>query len=134
LPEKIEKEDYETIHFVRQFMENGTIEFENLSIVITKSVENREMLPQYLSNGKGFFKLEHTQQNPPRLFGTPIDMGRVVIEIEAKITDLSATLKRFAKAKVGAGVRIVLKPLGPVRVSLAGSTSENSSVGGKTAG
>ncbi len=118
LPEKIEKQDYETIHFVKKFMETGTIEFDNIAIVITKSAENQDILPQYLSNGKGFFKLEHTQQNPPRLFGTPIDMGRVVIEIEAEITDLAATLKRFAKAKAGAGVRIVLKPLSPVRVSL----------------
>jgi hypothetical protein len=46
-------------------------------------------------------------------------MGRVVIETEAEIGGLAATLKRFAKAKAGAGVRIVLKPLGPVRVSLA---------------
>jgi hypothetical protein len=99
-------------------MENGTIEFDNLSIVITKSAENQDTLPQSLSNGKGFFKFEHTQENPPRLFGTPIDMGRVVVEIEAKISNPAATLKRFAKAKIGAGVRIVLKPLRPVRVSL----------------
>jgi hypothetical protein len=42
----------------------------------------------------------------------------VVIKTEAKIMNLAATLKRFAKARVGEGVRIVLKPLGPVRVSL----------------
>ena len=124
LPEKIERGDLETIQFVKQFMENGTIEFDNVAIVITKSAENRELLPQQFSTGKGFFKLEHTQQNPPRLFGTTINMGRVVIEIEAEISNLAATLKRFAKAKEGAGVRIVLKPLGPVRVSLAGSTPE----------
>jgi hypothetical protein len=51
-------------------------------------------------------------------------MGRVVIEIEAEISNLAATLKRFAKAKIGAGVRVVLKPLSPVRVSLAASTPD----------
>ena len=118
LRERIEKEDSETIHFIKQFMENGTMDFGNLSIVITKSAENQDMLPQGLSNGKSFFRMEHTQVNPPRLFGTTIDMGRVVIETEAQISNLATTLKRFAKAKVGEGVRIVLKPLGPVRVSL----------------
>jgi hypothetical protein len=119
LPEKIEKDDLETIHFIKQFMENGTVEFANLSIVITKSAENQDVLPQYFSNGKGFFKLEHTQVNPPRLFGTTIDMGRVIVETEAEISDLAATLERFAKAKIGAGVKVALKPIGPVRVSLA---------------
>lgn len=122
LPEKIGKDDLETIHFIKQFMENGTIEFENLSIEITKSVENQDILPDYFSkfpDGKGFFRLEHTQVNPPRLFGTTIDMGGVIVETEAEISDLAATLGRFAKAKIGAGINVSLKPLGPVRVSLA---------------
>jgi hypothetical protein len=117
LPERIEKEDYEAIHFIKQFMENGTIEFDNVSIVATKSAENQHVLQQF-PDGKGFFKMEHTQENPPKLFGTPINMGRVVMEMEAEIRNLAATQQRFAKAKVGAGVRIVLKPLSPVRVSL----------------
>jgi hypothetical protein len=119
LPQKIEKEDSETIHFIKKFIENGTIEFDDITIVITKSAENQDKLPQYLSNGKGFFRLEHTQENPPTLFGTPINMGRVVIETEAEISDLAATLNRFAKAKIGAGVRVSLKPVNPVRVSLS---------------
>jgi len=127
LPEKIEKEDSENIHFIKKFMENGTIEFATLSIVITKPAENQDTLPQYLSNGKGFYRLEHRQENPPRLFGTPIDMGRVVIDTEAEVSNLAATLKRFAKAKVGAGVRIVLKPLGPVRVSLSSANAGKTS-------
>lgn len=122
LPEKIGKEDLEAIYFIKQFMENGTVEFADLSIDITKSFENQDMLPDYfskLSDGKGFFRLEHTQATPPRLFGTPIDMGRVIVETEAEISDLAATLERFAKTKIGGGVKVSLKPLGPVRVSLS---------------
>src|SRR5215469_6090808 len=90
LPGKIEKDDLSTIHFIKQFMENGTIEFDNVSIVVTKSAGNQDVLQRF-PDGKGFFKMEHTQQNPPRLFGTPINMGRVVMEMEAEISDLAAT-------------------------------------------
>jgi hypothetical protein len=127
LPENIEEEDFETIHFIKQFVENGTVEFATLSIVITKSPEIHKALLECVSNGKGFFTFEHTQENPPRLFGTPIDMGRVVIETEAEISNPGATLRRFAKAKIGAGVRIVLKPLGPVRVSLSSANVDKTS-------
>jgi hypothetical protein len=121
LPKKIEKNDLETIQFVKQFMENGTIEVDIISVVITKSIDSHDRLAQSLSNGRGFFKMEQTQEKPPRIFGMPVNMGRLVMETEAEISDLAGTLQRIAEAKIGEGVRIVLKPLSPVRVSLAGT-------------
>lgn len=116
LPERIEKEDYEAIHFLKQCMANGTIEFAHVPIVITKTAANQDLLQQF-PDGKGFFRFQH-QEVTSRLFGTSVKMGPVAMEMEAEISNLPATQQRFAKAKIGAGVRIVLKPLSPVRVSL----------------
>jgi|GEM_PF-2576480 len=120
LPDKVNGDDFETIYLLKQYMENGTIELDNISIVVGKSEENRDLLPQQFATGKGFFRFVNMQHEPlPKLFGTAINTGPVVMETEAAINDLSATLQTFQEAEIGTGVRMSLKPLTSVRVSLS---------------
>jgi hypothetical protein len=56
LPDKVNRDDFETIYLLKQYMENGTIELDNISIVVGKSEENRDLLPQQFATGKGFFR------------------------------------------------------------------------------
>lgn len=118
LPERIEREDFETAHFVKQFIEKGMVNLDTISMVVIKSKENEHLLSQQLGGGKGFFRFENIMQAAPILFRTPINIGPVVMETEAEINDLAETLLRFREAAIGAGVQISMKPLGSVRVSL----------------
>jgi hypothetical protein len=124
LPDKLNNEDFETVYLLKQYMQNGTVELENISIVVGKSEENRDLLPQQFASGKGYFRFANMMLDPlPKLFQTAINIGPVVMETEAEINDLSVALQNFQEAEIGAGVAFSLRPLTPVRVSLSSAQS-----------
>jgi len=119
LPDKVSREDFEAIYLLKQYMENGAVELDDISIVILKSEQNRDLLPQQFASGKAVFRFENVQpKSPLRLFGIDVNTGPVVVEGEVEVKDLTATLQSFEEAAMGAGVRMSFKPLAPVRVSL----------------
>jgi hypothetical protein len=119
LPDKVTKDDYETIYLLKQYMQNGHLELDNISVVVVKSEANRELLPQLFASGKGVFRFENVQpHSPPKLFGTDVNTGPVTVDGELEVNDLIATLQSFQEAEIGAGVKVSFKPLAPVRVSL----------------
>jgi hypothetical protein len=120
MPDKIAKSDLETIYLLKQYAQSGTIELDDISFVLTKSEENKDLVPQQFAGGKMQFRFENLDHEPlPKLFGRTIRTGPVVTEADVDINDLSATLARFKEASIGEGVRISTKPFAPVRVSLA---------------
>jgi hypothetical protein len=101
-------------------MDGGTEEVNNISVILTKSEENKDSLPELLASGRGFFRFAHPRLSPPpTLFGTLIDTGPVMEDVEAEIKDLAATLKSFREAAIGSGVKMSFRPLAPVRFSLS---------------
>jgi len=126
LPDKITEGDFETIFLLKQYMENGTIKLDDITFVVTKSEENRDLLPQQFALGRFFFRFTNMRHEPlPVLFGTPVDTGPVVVETEAEIKDLSITLRAFTEAAIGSGVRMSVRPLAPVRVSVLSGEAED---------
>jgi len=106
LPDKLVRKDYETIAFLNRYIDGGTEEVKNVSVVLTKSEENKDSLPELFASGGGVFRFTHPRISPPpTLFGTLIDTGPVMEEVEAEIKDISATLGSFREAAVGAGVK-----------------------------
>jgi hypothetical protein len=100
-------------------MENGTIEMSAISMTLVKSVKNKDSLPQQFASGKGVFRYTNQQHTPvPKIFGIPINTGPIAMDVEAELNNLPETLEIFRKARVGSGIRVSLRPLGPVRVSL----------------
>lgn len=119
VPPKVSKADLESISVLKRYMENGTIEVSNISITLVKSVENKDSLPEQFASGKGFFRFTNQQHDSmPKIFGTPINTGPVAMDVEAEINNLVETLEAFRKARVGGGVKMSFRPLGPARVSL----------------
>lgn len=128
--QKLDDSDLETIFVLKQYMQNGALELDNLTLTIVKSEGNRDLLPQQLSGGRGFFRFANTlRENTFVLFGTSIDTGPVVMETEAEINNLKESLAEFESAQVGSGVQLSLRPLAPVRVSLLSSGLESPDLG-----
>ena len=126
LPDKLTKEDLDSIYLLKQYIEGGTIELNNISFGLAKSEENRELLPQQFAAGKVEFRFLNMQHEPfPKVFGTEIKTGPVVMEGAAEVNDVSSTLGTFKEAVVGSTVKISLKPLAPVRVSLSSGETES---------
>jgi hypothetical protein len=64
-----------------------------------------------------------------KLFGLEIDTGPVMMEFEAEIKDCPATLRSFREAAIGSGVKLVFRPLSPVRFSLLSETVQSAKAG-----
>jgi len=125
MPDKVSEEDLRTIFLLKLYMTQGTIDFDIISTVIVKREENRNLLREF-PNGRMSFGFVNKQLEPvPRLFGTDIKTGPVVVLGEAEINGLSATLQAFERAPIGSDVEISLKPLGPVRLALSSAETEN---------
>jgi hypothetical protein len=119
VPEKLVRKDYETIGLLKRYIDNGTEEVDNISLVLTKTAENKDSLPELFASGKGMFAITHLRLDPPpTLFGTAIDTGPVMMAAEAEIKDLTSVLQSFREAAIGSGVRVSLRPLTPLRFSL----------------
>jgi hypothetical protein len=119
LPDRVTKDDYETIYLLKQYIQNGRLELVNISVVVVKSEENRELLPQLFASGNGIFRFANVQPHSPlQLFGTDVNTGPATVEGELEVNELVATLQSFQEAEIGAGVKMSFKPLAPVRVSL----------------
>lgn len=120
LPDKVTQEDFEAIYVLKQYMLNGNLELDDISIVLVKSEQNRDLLAQQFANGKGVVRFENMQPNSPlKLFGANVKTGPVIMEGEVEVKDLTATLQSFQEAAIGAGVKMSFRPLAPVRVSLS---------------
>jgi hypothetical protein len=119
LPSRLLRKDLESIALLKRYMENGTIELSDISMTLVKSEENKDSLPQQFANGKGLFRYTNQQHAPvPKIFGIPINTGPIAMDVEAEIRNLPETLEMFRKARVGSGIKVSLRPLGPVRLSL----------------
>jgi hypothetical protein len=126
MPDKLTEEDLKTISLLKEYMGSGTIELNDISFVLTKSKENRDLVPQRFAVGKIFVRFTNIRHEPlPILLGVPVDTGPVTIETEAEINDLSTTLRTFEETAIGSGVRISVRPLAPVRVSLSSGETEH---------
>lgn len=119
VPDTLANEDFVTINLLKAYLENGTIEINDISFTIVKSEENKDSLPELLASGKGVFAIPRPQHDPPaKLFGTTVFTGPVTVVAEAEVKDLPATLDAFRLAAIGNRVKISLRPLAPARLSL----------------
>jgi hypothetical protein len=83
MPGELVKKDYETIALLKRYIESGAEEANQISVVLTKSKENKDLLPQLIASGRASFRITHPNVNPvPTLFGTVIDTGPVMEEFE----------------------------------------------------
>jgi hypothetical protein len=124
MPDQISEEDLQTIFLLKQCMTQGTLDLDNISTVIQKTKENENLLHQFTDGKMSFgFVNEHLKPTPV-LFGTEIQTGPVVMQGDAEINDYLATVKHFDEAAIGTEIRLSLKPLSPVRLSLASPETE----------
>lgn len=100
-----------------QFMRTRSQTSDLFTATFTKGPENATVIPQQF-RGEIVFRMEH-QNSIATLFGASIRLGPSRIQVDrAKVIQLAATMKKFTKAKMGANVPILLRPLVPVRFEL----------------
>ncbi|MGA7625511.1 MAG: hypothetical protein WCA91_18215 [Candidatus Acidiferrales bacterium] len=86
LPAELSDEDLESILLLKTLIEGGTLPIENISAVVLKSEENRNLLPQMLTEAGGLLRLEHPRCEPmPILLGQSVDTGPYGLEAEIQI-------------------------------------------------
>ncbi|MCU1272397.1 MAG: hypothetical protein JWN74_3691 [Acidobacteriaceae bacterium] len=113
------EKDLEAIALLKRYMDNGTLDVSDITMTVAKAEENKGLLSEQFPDGKGLFRVAHQEHTPvPEIFGIPVRTGPVAMDVEAEIRDFPETRERFQKARIGSGVKISLRPLGPVRFSL----------------
>jgi hypothetical protein len=113
------KKDLETIALLKRYMDNDTLDLSEITMTVVKSEKNENLFSEQLPNGKGLFRVANQEYTPvPEVFGIPVRTGPVAMDMEAEIRNFPETLENFQKAHMGSGVKISLRPLGPVRFSL----------------
>ena len=114
LPTTYSPDEEETFRILRALALNEPMNLKNFTTRLIKSAENAAVVPQQFRE-EMVFRMEHDSVKAT-LFGTNIDVGPTVIQIErAKVERLPETLQAFAKAKMGTAVPISLRPLSPVQ-------------------
>ena len=95
----------------------------NFRTKLVKSPENADLFRRQFREEMFGFRIEH--ENPKaKLFGTQIDLGPTVIQIDrARVEGFHRTVRRFKRAKMGDAVPISLLPLAPVHFLLADRAS-----------
>jgi hypothetical protein len=112
-------EDLASILLLRALIEGGSLPVENISAVVVKSEENRNLFPQMLTETGGFLRLEHPRCEPmPRLLGHTVDTGPYALEAEVQVNDLGSMLHRFKAATIGGEIPVSCRPVAPVRFFL----------------
>jgi hypothetical protein len=118
-PSDMSDEDLESVVFLKTLCEGATLPVPNISALLVKSQENRDLMLRMLTEPGGFLRLEHQRREPmPKLFGAAIDTGPFALEAQVQVDDLAAFLSRFETAPVGDGIPIGFRPMGPVRFLL----------------
>lgn len=134
LPDKVLRRDYQEIARLNRYINSRTEEAETATLVLTKSEENKDLLPRSFATGKGAFRITHPRLDPaPVLFGTAIDTGPVMEEFEAELNDPEEFFQRFRSADIGAGVEMSLRLLTPVRFGLLREDAQAHEIALKTA-
>jgi hypothetical protein len=119
LPSDISDEDLESILLLKTYAENGTLSLNNISAVLLKSEENRDLIPQLLTTSGGVLRFEHQKHEPlPKLFGKAIDTGPCAMEATVQLQEQEAMLREFRAAAIGNGVSMSFRPIGKVRFLL----------------
>jgi len=114
---KLSNDEEQTFMILRALALNKALEINRFTTTFIKCPENAKVVPQQFRD-EIVLRLEH-QDSTATLFGTPIRLGPTRIQIDrAKVIQLSATMKKFTKVKMGMGVPIPLRPLVPVRFEL----------------
>lgn len=115
-------DDEETFGILRAFALGEPQNITRFRTTVIKSPENAELFPEQFQEEQ-VFRMEH-EDVKARLFGTDINLGPTVIQIDhAKVEDFADTLQRFAKANMGTAVPITLRPITPVRFLLVDAAS-----------
>ncbi|MGO9641534.1 MAG: hypothetical protein ACLP1Y_09555 [Candidatus Acidiferrales bacterium] len=134
IPSKLTDEDLVSILVLKSFAEGSSIEVENISATIVKSEDNKDLLPQALASGRGFFRFAHPNHEPKfRLFGLDVDTGPYLIEAECEINGLPTVLEEFQRASIGDGVAISFKILNRPRFALLTAQQWQEAIGGSHA-
>lgn len=116
-PENFTAEDEEAFHLLRAFATGRPIHLSEFAMSIVKSSENAELLPSTLPEVAAF-RTQH-ESFVASLFGTRVEVGACAVQIDkARVKDLEQTISTFRQAQIGQDVRIVLRPLVPVRYEL----------------
>jgi hypothetical protein len=120
LPSDMSDEDSESIVFLKTLSQGATLPIENISALLVKSEENRDLMPQMLTEAGGFLRIEHQRREPmPKLFGAAIDTGPFALEAQVQVDDLAGFFPTFETAAIGDSIPISFRPMGPVRFLLA---------------
>jgi hypothetical protein len=115
--EEFTSENEETLTILRALALAQPLDIETFTIRLVKSEENASMVEQQFRQ-EMVFRFEHESARAS-LFGTPIQVGPTVIQIERGIIeDLEDTLDRFKRAEIGSAVPIRIHPLTPVPLAL----------------
>jgi hypothetical protein len=119
---KLAREEEETFMILRALALNEPLELDRFTATLTKCPENATVVPQQFRD-EIILRMEH-ENSTATLFGTPLRLGPMRIQIDrAKVIQMSATMKKFTKAKMGTGVPIPFRPLVPVRFELVDRTA-----------
>lgn len=115
--EEFTSENEETFTILRALALAQPLDIETFTIYLVKSEENATMVEQQFRQ-EMVFRLEHESARAS-LFGTPIQVGPTVIQIERGIVeDVEDTLDMFKRAEIGSAVPIRIHPLTPVLLAL----------------
>ena len=110
-------DDEETFKILRALALRQPLDIETFTIQLVKSEENAKLVQQQFRQ-EMVFRFEH-ESVKASLFGTPIDVGPTLIEMErARVEDVEDTLALFDRTELGSAVPIRIHPLTPVRFSL----------------
>ena len=125
LPEEngISSDDEESFCVLRSLALSQPLNLTNFRTKLVKSPENADLFRRQFREEMFAFRIEH--ENPKaKLFGTQIDLGPTVIQIDrARVEGFPETVWRFKRAKMGDAVPISLQPLAPVHFLLADRAS-----------
>jgi hypothetical protein len=119
---QLPRSEEEAFLILRALALNEPLELTRFTATFIKCPENATVIPQQFRD-EIVLRMEH-ENSTATLFGTPIRLGPTRIQIDrAKVIQLSVTMKKFTKAKMGANVPIPLRPLVPVRFELVDRTA-----------
>jgi hypothetical protein len=119
---RLPKNEEEAFLILRALALNEPLELTRFTATFTKCPENAAVISTQFG-GEFLLRTEH-QNSTATLFGTPVRLGPTRIQMDrAKVLQLTATMKKFAKAKMGDNIPIPFRPLVPVRFELVDRAS-----------
>jgi hypothetical protein len=128
IPRQMSSQELETILFLNAYAAQGAMRIGNITISMVKEEWNRELGSKELAFARGVYRFARPGHQE-MLFGTPIDIGPSVIEVECEVVNASDTLKRFDQTALGDDVGITFRTLAAAQFRLLTGEQWKESIG-----